>query len=343
MRRVSRSSPGRRCATRATHERSCSRTSSRCTRPPPGSPGGTSPRSSPPGPRQPSNCGSCGRPPREPSSPTSVAFTTQTAILLVLIGFGVGAYGTVIGAGGGFILTPILLLLYPHDSAQTLTAISLAAVFFNAASGSAAYARQRRIDYRSGIVFALATVPGAIGGALVVGDVSRQAFNAIMGAVLAVLAVWLIAGERWPLRAARGRLEPRVLRDRQGEVYEYAVPVRRGAVYSLGVGFLSSFLGIGGGVIHVPLLVRALVFPVHLATATSHFVLAIMAGTGTVTHLVLGSFHRQGLRRTAALSIGVVAGAQLGARVSLRLRGRAIQWLLAVALLALAVRLLVGA
>jgi uncharacterized protein len=272
-----------------------------------------------------------------------VAFTAQTAILLVVIGFAVGAFGTVVGAGGGFILTPILLLLYPHDSAQTLTAISLTAVFFNAASGSAAYARQRRIDYRSGIVFALATVPGAIGGALLVGDVSRQVFDSIMGAVLAALAVWLIAGERWPLPQARRHLERRTLVDRAGEAYEYRVPIRRGAIYSLGVGFLSSFLGIGGGVIHVPLLVRALGFPTHIATATSHFVLAIMAGTGTITHLVLGSFHHHGLRRTVALSVGVVTGAQLGAHISLRLHGRAIHWLLTVALLALSARLLSGA
>lgn len=228
----------------------------------------------------------------------------------MLIGFVVGAFGTVVGAGGGFILTPILLLLYPHESAQTLTAISLAVVFFNAASGSVAYARQRRIDYRSGAVFALATVPGAIGGALLVGVISRQAFDAIMGIVLAALALWLIAGERWPVGKARGRLQRRTLVDRAGERYEYEVPVFRGAAYSLGVGFLSSFLGIGGGVIHVPLLVRALGFPTHIATATSHFVLAIMAGTGTITHIVIGSFHHHGLRRTVALSVGVVAGAQ---------------------------------
>lgn len=270
-----------------------------------------------------------------------VHFSAETAILLVAIGVGVGAFGTLIGAGGGFILTPILLLLYPHDSPETLTAISLAAVFFNAASGSSAYARQRRIDYRSGAVFALATLPGAIGGALVVGAVSRRVFDTIMGLVLALLAVWLLAGERWPLRQPRRDREHRVLVDRSGERFEYDVPLRRGALYSLGVGFLSSFLGIGGGVIHVPLLVRALGFPTHLATATSHFVLAIMAGTGTVTHVVLGNFsHGHGVRRAAALSIGVVAGAQLGAHVSLRLRGAVIQWLLAGALLALAARLL---
>jgi uncharacterized membrane protein YfcA len=109
------------------------------------------------------------------------------------------------------------------------------------------------------------------------------------------------------------------------------------------VGFVSSFLGIGGGVIHVPLLVRALGFPTHIATATSHFVLAVMAGAGTVTHVVTGSFqHGHGLRRAGALSVGVVVGAQLGAGLSLRLGGRLLESLLAAALLALALRLLVA-
>jgi uncharacterized membrane protein YfcA len=273
-----------------------------------------------------------------------VRFSAETFVLLVVLGFGVGAFGTLIGAGGGFILTPVLLLLYPHDSAQTLTAISLTVVFFNAASGSAAYARQRRIDYRSGVVFALATLPGAIGGALLVGAVSRRVFDGIMGAILSLLALWLLAGERWPLAAPRGGLERRELVDRTGVVYTYVVPLRRGVLYSLGVGFVSSFLGIGGGVIHVPLLVRALGFPTHVATATSHFVLAIMAGAGAATHVALHSFsHGHGIRRAAALSVGVIAGAQLGAHVSLRLPAAAIRLLLVAALVALAVRLLLGA
>jgi uncharacterized membrane protein YfcA len=273
-----------------------------------------------------------------------LSFSAQTAALLLVIGFGVGAFGTLVGAGGGFILTPILLLLYPHDSAQTLTAISLTAVFFNAASGTTAYARQRRIDYRSGLVFGLATLPGAVAGALVVGVVSRRAFDVIMAAVLVLLAAWLVAGERWRIPQPRHGLARRVIVDRAGETHRYAVPTRRGAVYSLAVGFVSSFLGIGGGVIHVPLLVRALGFPTHIATATSHFVLAMMAGTGALTHVALGSFtHGHGVHRALALSAGVVAGAQLGAHLSLRLGGVVIQRLLAVALLTLAVRLLIPA
>ena len=270
-------------------------------------------------------------------------FDATSAVLLALLGVGVGAFGTVVGAGGGFVLTPVLLLLYPHESAQTLTAISLAAVFFNASSGTVAYLRQGRVDVRSGLVFAAATTPGAVGGALLTGAVSRQVFDALMGSVLTLLAVWLLTGERWrPVLPRRGVVR-RTFVDREGVAYEYDVPLVRGIVYSLGVGFVSSFLGIGGGVIHVPLLVRALGFPTHVATATSHFVLAFMAGAGTVTHALAGSFASgHGLRRAAAISVGVVLGAQVGARLSRRLHGRHIEWLLAAALLALAARLFVS-
>jgi uncharacterized membrane protein YfcA len=238
----------------------------------------------------------------------------------------------------------VLLILYPHDSPETLTAISLVVVFFNASSGSAAYARLRRTDYRSGMLFALATLPGAVGGALVVSYAPRRLFDALMAGVLLVLALWLLTGtrSRTPRKAFRG--SPRVFRDADGLLYDYVVPVRRGVLYSLGVGFASSFLGIGGGVIHVPLLVRALGFPTHVATATSHFVLAWMSGVAVITHALTGSFsHGHGLHRAAALSIGVVVGAQVGARISRRVSGTAIQQLLAVALAALAVRLFFSA
>lgn len=105
---------------------------------------------------------------------------------LLLLGLFVGAYGTLIGAGGGFVLVPILLL-YPDESPEIITSISPAVVFFNAASGSAAYARMGRIDYRAAAVFAAATVPGAvagIGGGIVhvpLGDARMQGPTATNG------------------------------------------------------------------------------------------------------------------------------------------------------------------
>src|SRR5262249_32279189 len=160
-------------------------------------------------------------------------------------------------------------------------------------------------------------------------------------------AVWLIFGNdraREPRMLGRGT--ERDLTDARGEHYHYEVPLALGAIYSLGVGFVSSFLGIGGGIIHVPLLVRALGFPTHIppptALATPPLVLPITAGTASSTHLATYSFSAgHGLRRATALSIGVVIGAQLGAHISLHLSARTIQVLLGVALAVLAVRLLV--
>jgi uncharacterized membrane protein YfcA len=272
-------------------------------------------------------------------------FTLTIAVELALLGFAVGTLGTLVGAGGGFILTPVLLIAYPRDKPDLITAISLVVVFFNALSGSFAYRRQRRIDYRAGLQFAAAALPGSVAGALVVGLVPTKPFDVIMGMMLAALAALVLSGGgRELVPSAGGARTPRSITDAAGQTYEYAVPIRRGIAYSVFVGFVSSFLGIGGGVIHVPLMVAALGFPVHIATATSHFVLTFMAATGSVTHVLSGTFaNGVGLRRAAALSVGVIGGAQLGAMLSRRLSGQLIKHVLGAALLLIAARVITQA
>src|SRR5579875_3625842 len=76
------------------------------------------------------------------------------------IGFCVGVFGTLIGAGGGFLLVPLLVVLEPQWSTQTVTAFSLAVVTANALAGSLSYARLRRIDLASFPIFAAAAIPG---------------------------------------------------------------------------------------------------------------------------------------------------------------------------------------
>ena len=107
------------------------------------------------------------------------------------------------------------------------------------------------------------------------------------------------------------------------------------------LGFVIGAYGtlIGGGVIHVPVLIHLLNFPVHIATATSQFVLTNMALTGTLTHIATGAF-TQGIRRTLLLAVGVLLGAQLGARLSSKTQGTWIIRGLAFALGAVGIRLL---
>jgi len=272
---------------------------------------------------------------------------------LLPLGLAIGTFGTLIGAGGGFILVPILLLIYPEEKTELITSISLAVVFFNALSGSVAYSRMKRIDYRSGIIFSLATIPGAILGAVSTAYVPRHAFDLLFGIIMIVAGVflWVSAQEDHAVVPSHRELHEssssrtawtvRELVDAAGNRYRYAYNPIIGIVLSVFVGFASSLLGIGGGFIHVPALSRLLNFPVHVATATSHFVLAVMALTGTLVHIASGAFVH-GVRRTALLAVGVVIGAQFGAALSNRVGGKIIIRGLAVALAFVGLRLILA-
>lgn len=264
--------------------------------------------------------------------------------LLVLLGVAVGTFGTLVGAGGGFVLVPLLALLEPALATAAITGVSLAVVALNATSGAIAYARDRRIDYRSGIPFALATLPGSVLGALATQFLERRYFDITFALLLIGLAVLLIRrGEAKPrtetAEGAADRWHPqRDLTDRAGTRHRYRVHLPLGIAVSFVVGFASSLLGIGGGIIHVPVLIGVLGFPTHIATATSHFVLAIMATAGTITHVVARDL--AGLeKQTALIGLGAVIGAQLGARLSTRVHGLAIVRALAVGLAFVGLRL----
>ena len=113
--------------------------------------------------------------------------------MLIILGFAVGTFGTLVGAGGGFILVPVLLFLYPEKAPETITAISLFVVLANATSGSFAYGYQKRIDFRSGIFFALATLPAAIAGAIVLSYIPRRGFDGLFATVLIAIGAFLLA------------------------------------------------------------------------------------------------------------------------------------------------------
>lgn len=263
---------------------------------------------------------------------------------LAPLGFVVGAFGTLIGAGGGFILMPVLILLFPQETPAAITSMSLAVVFFNALSGSVAYGRMRRIDLKAGLVFSAATIPGAILGALTTTFLTRAYFDLAFGGLLLAVAVFLLirpqppAGEKMP-RPGHWR---RCLTEANGKQHRYSFNLAAGIGISVVVGYLSSLFGIGGGIIHVPVMVHLLNFPVHVATATSQFTLGIMAFSGSIVHLLKGSFQHNGWW-VVALAAGVLAGAQVGAKLSGRIHGTWIIRALAVALGFVGIRILAHA
>ena len=129
----------------------------------------------------------------------------------------------------------------------------------------------------------------------------------------------------------------RTFKDSSGAPVEYEFDILLAVALSFGVGVLSSMLGIGGGIVHVPALIHLMGFPVHVATATSQFVLAFTAAAG-VAKYASGGYVVWPL--AAAVGIGVIVGAQVGARVSHRMKGARIIKLLVLAVVFLGLRLI---
>ena len=115
-------------------------------------------------------------------------------------GLFVGAYGTLVGAGGGFFMVPALLWaagVGPEVAAGT----SLAVVLFNAASGTWAYARKGLVDWRTALLFAAATLPGSFLGPRLLRFVPEKAFLVAFGTLMLVIACILVFRHPLPRRA----------------------------------------------------------------------------------------------------------------------------------------------
>lgn len=235
---------------------------------------------------------------------------TAWHLLLPLVGMAVATVGTLVGTGGGWAMVPLLvggMGLSPASAVAT----SLSVVFFNAASGSAAYLRQGRLDFRMVAVFAACTVPGAVLGTWLIRLLDVRTFTLAFSGFLLFTGGFLLWGrDRVKARADQGRT---TLTHRQ---------LALGALVSVGVGAVSSVLGVGGGIIHVPFLVLVLGLAPHVATANSHAVLAVTSLVGVVTYASQGAVEWP---LALPLGVGAVLGAQWGARLSTRISGSALQ------------------
>ena len=264
------------------------------------------------------------------------------ACLLILLGLFIGAFSTLIGSGGGFILTPVLMLIYPDLSASAITSISITVVLLNATSGSFSYNRMRRIDYKSALIFLSASIPGTLIGTLATGMIPRHAFNTIFAMTLVAIGLFMLrqpAKKDQTNNETRGLMVDRRVTSVDSVTYDFSYSLIKGVLISFSIGLISGLLGIGGGILHVPAIVSFLNFPLQVATATSFFMLMVTAVIGTVMHVAHGDLNN--LWSTAILiGAGVVFGAQVGAHYSQIVRAKWIVRGIAAALLLTAIRLL---
>lgn len=249
-------------------------------------------------------------------------------IWFFLLGLSVGCLGTLMGIGGGIILIPILLTLFPDLQPNQVTAISLFCVATNSTIGSISYLLKKKVHIPSALLFSAASLPGAWLGVQLNGMFDRVTFENFFGAFLFVMGIYLLLKKpKAHVNASTQELNP--------SKKQYML----GVIGSFFVGIFASVLGLGGGIIHVPFLIEVAHFPAHVAVATSHSILAVSTTVASIEHYLNGTltFDRSFIFFIAA---GIALGAPLGAKISSKVQGTTIVKFLGCALILAALRLI---
>jgi uncharacterized membrane protein YfcA len=215
-----------------------------------------------------------------------------------------------LGIGGGLVITPVLTLALGVPIHEAI-ATSLCGVIATSTGAAAQYVEQRLADIRLGMTLELGTTIGAVVGAIVAGLLSREALSILFAVLL------IYAGSSMVRRAFRSGTHD------NGESQPYTVkrlPV--GLAGSAGAGIISGMLGVGGGVVKVPLMYLFMGIPFKVATATSNFMIGVTAAASAFIYYARGDMQPA---ITAPTAVGIFLGSSLGAHLMRRTPSR---WLI---------------
>ncbi|HTN63342.1 MAG TPA: sulfite exporter TauE/SafE family protein [Devosia sp.] len=280
-----------------------------------------------------------------------IAEISVNLFFLVGIGAAVGFLSGLFGVGGGFLLTP--LLIFSGVPAPVAVASVTGQVVAASTSGALSYYRRGGIDMHLALYLILSGILGAFGGVAtfaVLRDIGQldlvisAGFLVLLGSVGTLMLVestrallkrrsGIVVRERLPNQHNWIHGLPMRVRFKKSRLYISVLPV---LAIGLFIGFVGSLLGVGGGFIMVPALVYLLRVPGNVVIGTSLLqVLCLMAAT-TVMHAVQSQ--SVDIMLAFSLMVGGVAGAQFGASAGKQLRGEQLRGLLALLVLAVAIR-----
>jgi uncharacterized membrane protein YfcA len=281
----------------------------------------------------------------------------QTVNMLLFLGMGgaVGFLSGMFGVGGGFLLTPLLIFtgISPAVAVATVTPQIVA----SSTSAAISYWRRRMIDEKMTLLLGLGGVVGSVLGVFafralrLLGQLDlivALAYVAFLGSIGTIMlresarALWRQRGGR--TQPARPVVHhnwihglPLKTRFRRSKLYVSLIPI---VALGAGIGFLGSILGLGGGFLMIPALVYLLRVPTNVVVGTSLAYTLMTMAVATVLHATANK--SVDIMLAVLLMIGGVMGAQFGAQVGQALRGEQLRALLALLVIAVAIRVLLS-
>lgn len=284
-----------------------------------------------------------------------IANMSVNALLLVLLGGGVGILSGMFGVGGGFLTTPLLIL---YGIPPTVAAASATTQVTGASvSGVLAHWQRGGVDARMGALLVLGGLMGSLAGAGVFAVLESAGQ---MDTVIAIMYVVLLAGigglmarDAWTAISAKRSGAPLVARKRRHHPIVASLPMRW-RFYASGLyisplapialgfvaGILTVLLGVGGGFILVPAMIYLLGMATRVVVGTSLFQILFVTAITTMVHAL--TTHAVDIVLAGLLLIGSVVGAQMGTRLASRLPPDWLRLGLAAVILALSLWLALG-
>lgn len=282
----------------------------------------------------------------------------DVALLMFAGGVAAGVFGSLLGLGGGILIVPLLTLGFGLDL-RAAVGVSLVCVIMTSSAAAGVYLERHVANLRLGMSLELFTAIGALIGGSIAFLVDERFLSGLFAALLGYVAFSMVraatrdggAAESdaaegpepeaipGPASSERAGTRAAFLASVGGPDYEVR-NLGRGVVGATGAGVASALLGVGGGIIKVPLLHLAMGVPLRVATATSNLMIGITAAASAVIYLLRGEIDPYVAGPTA---IGVFLGATIGSRVSHRIQLRYLRLLFVVVMLYTAVQMLMRA
>ena len=263
------------------------------------------------------------------------------------IGLVAGAMGSMLGVGGGIIIVPFLTLVL-RLPIHVAIGSSLVAIVATSSTATYLYAKDRLTNIKLALLLSTATTPGAIVGGLIAAITAAPVLSVLFGLVLTYIAYTMMTRHSLiaeDLASKETSAQPSdssassLSSSLAGSFYDrylsqtvsYKVNrIREGLGASFFSGVLSSLLGIGGGIINVPVMHLVMGIPMKATIATSSFVIAITTAVGALIYYYYGLLQPVVL---APLVIAVILGAWLGSELTQRAAGALLRRIFGILLL----------